>query len=180
MAHGELIFMRSILTPSNHFAREYTCTLPSLRLPAPRLALNFVRRYKRAFPPEYAKLRLQVAALDLSAFVSASVDVLKDEQEPLQLHFEWPVTGWRYLNDLPAGAAGPYHENRLQVSVADSQCGRIGIPPSRSLDHSRATAGELALAAPATAVGPGVNDFDAARLDWGRLPYRLFPGVSDI
>jgi hypothetical protein len=41
-----------------------------------------------------------------------------------------------------------------------------------------AIAGELSLVVPATIVG--VNDFDASRLDWGRLPCRWFPGVSGI
>ena len=40
------------------------------------------------FRPEYAKLRPQVPAPDLSAFINASMDVLKDEREPLRLHFE--------------------------------------------------------------------------------------------
>jgi len=162
MAYGELIFMRSYLNSFQSLCTGmYMLTLPSLRLPAPRLALNFVRRYKWAFRPEYAKLRPQVAAPDLSAFINGSVDVLKDEREPLRLHFERARDGLAGLNNLPAGAAGPYHENRLQVA--------------RSLS---AIADELALAAPATIVG--VNDFDAARLDWGRLPCRWFPGVSDI
>lgn len=151
-----------------------------MRLPAPRLALNFVRRYKWAFRPEYAKLRPQVAAPDLSAFVDASVDVLKDEREPLRLHFEQARDGLAGLNDLSAGAAGPYHENRLQVSVADSPIRSyfvlmFSFEVARSLSG---IAGELALAAPATIVG--VSDFDIARLDWGRLPCRWFPGVSDI
>ncbi|KAI0255335.1 hypothetical protein BJV78DRAFT_1151738 [Lactifluus subvellereus] len=113
-------------------------TLPSLRLPAPRLALNFVRRYKWAFPPEYAKLRPQVAALDLSAYVSASVDVLKDEREPLRLHFERPRDG---------------------LFPVRSYLVLVSFEVARSLS---AIAGELALAAPATIVG--VNDFDAGPL----------------
>lgn len=90
-------------------------TLPGLRQPAPRLALNFVRRYKWAFRPEYAKLRPQVAAPDLSAFASASMEVLKDKQEPLRLHFERARDGLAELNDSPVGAAGSWHEDRLQV-----------------------------------------------------------------
>jgi len=135
--------------------------LPSLRQPSSRLALNFVRRYKWAFRPEYAKLRPQVAAPDLSAFASASVDVLKDEQEPLRLHFERARGGLAELNNLPAGIAGPWHEDRLQVA--------------RSLSS---IAGELVLAVPATIVG--LNGFDAARLDWKRLSCRWFPGIFDI
>ena len=90
--------------------------LPALRQPASRLALNFVRRYKWAFRPEYAKLRSQVAAPDLSAFASASAEVLKDEQEPLRLHFERARDGLAELNKLPVGVAGPWHEDRLQVN----------------------------------------------------------------
>ena len=90
--------------------------LPALRQPPSRLALNFVRRYKWAFRPEYARLRPQVAAPDLSAFASASAEVLKDEQEPLRLHFERARDGLAELNRLPAGVAGPWHEDRLQVN----------------------------------------------------------------
>jgi len=90
--------------------------LPALRQPASRLALNFVRRYKWAFRPEYSRLRPQVAAPDLSAFASASAEVLKDEQEPLRLHFERARDGLAELNRLPAGVAGPWHEDRLQVN----------------------------------------------------------------
>ncbi len=91
--------------------------LPSLRQPASRQALNFVRRYKWAFRPEYAKLCPQVAAPDLSAFARASVDVLKDEQEPLRLHFERARDELAELSNLPAGVAGPWHEDRLQVII---------------------------------------------------------------
>ncbi|KAF8496743.1 hypothetical protein F5888DRAFT_1634777 [Russula emetica] len=108
-----------ISTLSDHSAQES----------ASRLALNFVRRYKWAFRPEYA---------------SASAEVLKEEQEPLRLHFERARDGLAELNRLPAGVAGPWHEDRLQVA--------------RSLSS---IAGELALAVPATIVG--LNDFDAAR-----------------
>ena len=90
--------------------------LPALRLPASRLALNFVRRYKWAFRPEYGRLRPQVAAPDLSAFASAAAEVLKDEQEPLRLHFERARDGLAELNRLPAGVAGLWHEERLRVS----------------------------------------------------------------
>src|SRR6266852_9907571 len=90
--------------------------LPALRQPASRLALNFVRRYKWAFRPEYARLRPQVAAPDLSAFARASAEVLKDEQEPLRVHFERARDGLAELNSLPAGVAGPWHEDRLRVN----------------------------------------------------------------
>lgn len=90
--------------------------LPALRQPASRLALNFVRRYKWAFRPEYAKLRPQVAAPDLSAFASASEEALKDEQEPLRLHFERARDGLAELDRLPVGVAGPWHEDRLEVN----------------------------------------------------------------
>jgi len=112
--------------------------LPELRQAASRLALNFVRRYKWAFRPKYA---------------SASAEVLKEEQEPLRLHFERARDGLAELNRLPAGVAGPWHEDRLQVA--------------RSLSS---IAGELALAVPATIVG--LNDFDAARFDWVQLSCR--------
>ncbi|KAI0303343.1 Mak10 subunit, NatC N-terminal acetyltransferase-domain-containing protein [Multifurca ochricompacta] len=49
-------------------------TLPALHQPAERLALNFARRYKWAFRPQYARLRPQVVIPDLAAFVSASMD----------------------------------------------------------------------------------------------------------
>jgi len=81
-----------------------------------RLALTFVRRYKWAFRPEYERLRPQVAAPDLSAFANASMEVLKDKQEPLQLHFERARDALAEMNSAPAGAAGPWHEDRLQVS----------------------------------------------------------------
>jgi len=136
-------------------------TLPALRQPAPRIALNFVRRYKWAFCLEYERLRPQVAAPDLSAFANASMEVLKDEQEPLRLHFERARDQLADLNGTLVGAAGPWHEGRLQVAQSLS-----------------AVAGELALAVPATIVG--VTDFNAAKLDWARLSCRWFPGVSDV
>ncbi|KAF8461150.1 Mak10 subunit, NatC N-terminal acetyltransferase-domain-containing protein [Russula ochroleuca] len=161
-AYGELIFTSSYLSAFRSLCTGmFILTLPALRLPASRLALNFVRRYKWAFRPEYARLRPQVAAPDLLAFASASADVLKDEQEPLRLHFERARDGLAGLSGSPVGVAGPWHEDRLQVA--------------RSLSS---IAGELALAVPATIVG--LNDFDAARLDWARLSCRWFPGVSDI
>ena len=156
-------------------------TLPALRQPASRLALNFVRRYKWAFRPEYAKLRPQVAAPDLSAFASASADVLKDEQDPLRLYFERARDGLAGLNGLPVGVAGPWHEDRLQVTDTMayffhlSQTDFLSCEVARSLSS---IAGELALAVPATIVG--LNDFDIAKLDWARLSCRWFPGVSDI
>jgi hypothetical protein len=90
-------------------------TLPALRQPPPRIALNFVRRYKWAFRLEYERLRSQVVAPDLSAFANASMEVLKDEQEPLRLHFERARDGLADLNGMLVGAAGPWHEVRLQV-----------------------------------------------------------------
>lgn len=91
-------------------------TLPGLRQPAPRLALNFIRRYKWAFRPEYARLSPQVAVPDLTAFASASEDVLKNEQEPLRIHFERARDGLAGLNVSTVGVAGPWHEDRLQVT----------------------------------------------------------------
>ncbi len=92
--------------------------LPALHHPAERLALNFVRRYKWAFRPEYKKLRPQVGIPDLSAFASASVEILKDEREPLRLHFERARDGLAKLDGSPAGLAGPWHNDRLRVCVA--------------------------------------------------------------
>jgi len=161
-AYEELIFVRSFLNAFRSLCTGmFILTLPALRHPAPRIALNFVRRYKWAFRPEYARLRPQVAAPDLSAFASASVDVLKDKQEPLRLYFERARDGLAAPDDLPVGVAGLWHEDRLRVA--------------RSIS---AIAGELALAAPATVAG--LTDFDSARLDWSRLTCRWFPGVSDI
>jgi hypothetical protein len=92
-------------------------TLPGLRQPAPRLALNFIRRYKWAFRPEYARLRPQVAVPDLTAFASASEDILKNEREPLRMHFERARDGLAGLNGSTVGVAGPWHEDRLQVTI---------------------------------------------------------------
>jgi N-alpha-acetyltransferase 35, NatC auxiliary subunit len=92
-------------------------TLPALRQPAPRIALNFVRRYKWAFRLEYERLRSQVAAPDLTAFANASMEVLKDEQEPLRPHFERARDQLADLNGSLVGAAGPWHEGRLQVRL---------------------------------------------------------------
>ncbi|SRR6266851_101932 len=153
-------------------------TLPALRQPALRLALNFVRRYKWAFRPEYEGLRPQVAAPDLSAFANAAMAALKDKQEPLRIHFERARDQLAELNGSPVGAAGPWHENRLQVRVrldVEKISGLSFFEVSRSLS---AIAGELALAVPATIVS--VTDFDAAKLDWARLSCRWFPGVSDV
>jgi hypothetical protein len=46
------------------------------------------------------------------------MEVLKDKQEPLRLHFERARDGLE-LNS-PVGAASPWHEDRLQVRLADS------------------------------------------------------------
>lgn len=90
--------------------------LPALHHPAERLALNFVRRYKWAFRPEYEKLRPQVAMPDLSSFASASVEILKHKREPVQLHFERARDGLAKLDGTTlAGFSGPWHEGRLQV-----------------------------------------------------------------
>jgi hypothetical protein len=43
---------------------------------------------KSAIDPNSRRLRPQVAAPDHSAFANASMEILKDKQEPLQLHFE--------------------------------------------------------------------------------------------
>jgi len=87
-AYGELIFVRSYLNAFRSLCTGmFMLMLPELRQPASRLALNFVRRYKWVFRPEYARLRPQVAAPDLSAFASTSAEVLREEQEPLRLHF---------------------------------------------------------------------------------------------
>ncbi|KAH9057687.1 Mak10-domain-containing protein [Lactarius vividus] len=159
-AYGELVFARSYLTSFQSLCTGmYMLMLPALHHPAERLALNFVRRYKWAFRPEYKKLRPQIAIPDLSSFASASVEILKDKRQPLRLHFERARDGLAKLDGLPAGLAGPWHEDRLRVA--------------RSLS---AIAGELAQAVPATIVG--VNDFDTAKLDWIRLPCRWFPGYS--
>ena len=91
--------------------------LPALHHPPERLALNFVRRYKWAFRPEYKQLRPQVAIPDLSSFASASVEILNHEQEPLRLHFERARDGLAKLDGLPAGLAGSWHEDRLWVCV---------------------------------------------------------------
>jgi hypothetical protein len=58
-----------------------------------------------------------VAAPDLSAFASASADVLKDDQEPLRLHFERARDGLAGLDGSPVGVAGDWHEDRLQVNT---------------------------------------------------------------
>ena len=89
--------------------------LPALHHPAERLALNFVRRYKWAFRPEYEKLRPQVAIPDLSSFASASVEILKHKREPVQLHFERARDGLARLDESLAGFTGPWHEGRLRV-----------------------------------------------------------------
>jgi len=156
-------------------AETWQLTLPALRQPAPRLALNFVRRYKWAFRPEYERLRPQVAPPDLSAFVDASMEVLKDKQEPLRLHFERARDGLAELElNSPVGTAGPWHEDRLQVRLRHrpNYSHLSFLEVSRSLS---AVAGELALAVPATIVG--VTDFNAKSLDWARLSCRWFPGV---
>ncbi|KAI9451627.1 Mak10-domain-containing protein [Lactarius psammicola] len=161
-AYGELIFVRSYLTSFQSFCKGmYMLMLPALHHPAERVALNFIRRYKWAFRPEYKKLRPQVAIPDLSSFANASVEILKDKREPLRQHFEQARDGLTKLDGLSAGLAGPWHEDRLRVAQSLSSI-----------------AGELALAVPATIVG--VNDFDTAKLDWARLPCRWFPGISAI
>lgn len=161
-AYGELIFARSYLTSFQSLCTGmYMLMLPGLHHPAERLALNFVRRYKWAFRPEYKRLRPQVTIPDLSSFASASVEILKNKREPLRLHFEEARDGLAKLDRLPVGLAGPWHEDRLRVA--------------RSLS---AIAGELALAVPATIAG--VNDFDTTKLEWARLPCRWFPGLSTI
>ncbi|KAI9508819.1 Mak10 subunit, NatC N-terminal acetyltransferase-domain-containing protein [Russula earlei] len=150
-AYEELIFIRLYLNAFQSICTGMSIlTLPALRQPAPRVALNFVRR-----------LRPQVAAPDLSAFASASVDALKHTREPLRLHFERARDGLAELDGSPVGSAGPWHADRLRVA--------------RSLSS---IAGELALAAPDT-IG-GVSDFDYAKLDWARLSCRWFPGVYDV
>jgi hypothetical protein len=107
------------------------------------------------------------------------MEILKDKQEPLQLHFERARDALAEMNGSPAGAAGPWHEDRLQVrvckfSVADTSHSSL-FEVIRSLSSiSR----ELALAVPATIAG--VTDFNAAKLDWARSSCRWFPGVSDI
>jgi hypothetical protein len=101
-------------------AEMWQLMLPALRQPAPRLALNFARRYKWAFRPEYEGLSPQVAAPDLSAFADASMEVLKDKREPLRVHFERARDGLAGLSNSPVGAAGPWHEDRLEVRLADS------------------------------------------------------------
>lgn len=161
-AYGELTFIRSYLTSFQSLCTGmYMLMLPALHHPAERLALNFVRRYKWAFRPEYERLRPQVAIPDLSSFASASVEILKHEREPVRLHFERARDGLAKLDGSLAGFAGPWHEDRLRVA--------------RSLS---AIAGELALAVPATIVG--VNDFDIAKLNWARLHCKWFPGSSAI
>ncbi|KAF8258994.1 Mak10 subunit, NatC N-terminal acetyltransferase-domain-containing protein [Lactarius quietus] len=116
-AYGELVFIRSYLTSFQSLCTGmYMLVLPALHHPTDRLALNFVRRYKWAFRPEYKKLRPQVVIPDLSSFASASVEILKREQEPLRLHFERARDGLAKLDGLPAGLAGPWHEDRLQVN----------------------------------------------------------------
>src|SRR5258708_13942010 len=87
--------------------------LPALRQPASRLALNFVRRYKWAFRPEYSRLRPQAAAPDFTAFANASVDVLKDQREPLRVHFERARDGLAEVTRSPVGVAGPWHDTRV-------------------------------------------------------------------
>jgi hypothetical protein len=94
--------------------------LPALQQPPSRLALNFVRRYKWAFRPEYERLCPQVAAPNLSEFANAAMEVLKDKREPLRFHFERARDGLANLHDLPTGAAGPWHKDRLKVRVTDS------------------------------------------------------------
>jgi hypothetical protein len=42
---------------------------------------------------------------------------LKDKQEPLRIHFERARDQLAELNGSPVGAAGPWHETRLQVRV---------------------------------------------------------------
>ncbi|KAI9433909.1 Mak10 subunit, NatC N-terminal acetyltransferase-domain-containing protein [Lactarius indigo] len=117
-AYGEFIFTRSYLTSFQSLCTGmYMLMLPALHHPAERLALNFVRRYKWAFRPEYKTLRPQVAIPDLSSFASASVEVLRDKREPLRLHFERARDGLAKLDGLPAGLAGPWHEDRLRVCV---------------------------------------------------------------
>ncbi|KAF8496741.1 hypothetical protein F5888DRAFT_1803923 [Russula emetica] len=116
-AYGELIFVRSYLNAFRSLCTGmFMLMLPELRQPASRLALKFVRRYKWAFRPEYARLCPQVVAPDLSAFASASAEVLKEEQEPLRLHFKRARDGLAELSRLAAGVAGPWHEDRLQAN----------------------------------------------------------------
>ena len=121
-----------------------------------------------------------MAAPDLTAFASASADVLKDENEPLRILFEQARDGLAGLNGLSVGVAGPWHEDRLQVINKSQilnfwQTDFFRCEVARSLSS---VAGELALTVPATIAG--LNDFDAAKLDWTRLSCRWFPGVSEI
>jgi hypothetical protein len=111
-----------------------------------RLALNFARRYKWAFRPEYERLRSQVSIPDLSAFAKASAEILKDKQEPLRFHFERArdALAEMMMNGLPAGAAGSWHEGRLQVRVAGSPWLTLWTYLSlRSFDHSLPFQGNL-------------------------------------
>jgi hypothetical protein len=71
------------------------------------------------------------------------MEVLKDKQEPLRLHFEQARDRLAELNGSPVGAAGPWHEDRLQVRLTDSSSTQLIFPPDFpvSLYRCRGTCG---------------------------------------
>ena len=73
------------------------------------------------------------------------MEILKDKQEPLQLHFERARDALaEMLNSSPAGAAGPWHEDRLQVRVAGPPWLKLRTHiSSRLLDPSLLLQGNL-------------------------------------
>ncbi|KAI0263774.1 Mak10 subunit, NatC N-terminal acetyltransferase-domain-containing protein [Gloeopeniophorella convolvens] len=139
----------------------YMVTLPALRQPPLRIALNFAKRYKWAHRSEYSRLRPQITPPDLLSFVHASTRLLTNKNEPVRPHFERASDGFMKLHSLSASAAGLWHENRLQVVKSLSTVAR-----------------ELALAVPSTVAD--VDDFSVTRFDWARLPCRWFPGLLTI
>ncbi|KAI0062099.1 Mak10-domain-containing protein [Artomyces pyxidatus] len=158
VAREEIAFDRSFLAALEAMCfGMFVITLPEMSCSGYRLSLNFLRRYKWAFRPEYKIYSTPlVVAPDLDRFLSACADTLEDESISPSTLFSRAKARFLDLGNSQPGYGGLWHIDRQKFvrDLAD-------------------VAGQLALVSPATL--EDLPAFQPSNLEWDFTIYRWFP-----
>ncbi|KAA1475811.1 Mak10-domain-containing protein [Dentipellis sp. KUC8613] len=157
---NELAFEKSFLAALVDMCTGmFAMTIPSINYTRERLELNFRKRYKWAFRPEYQHIRTPpIMHPNLDEFLSACATTLEDATFSPAQHFVNARQRFSQITDATDGMAGRWRLERLQFVAQLSEM-----------------ASRLSEVAPADIVG--VASFDQTRLDWNATQHRWFPGV---
>ncbi|KAI0034972.1 Mak10 subunit, NatC N-terminal acetyltransferase-domain-containing protein [Vararia minispora EC-137] len=161
LARQDLSVSRPFLTALQDMcASMFVMTIPLINVSPERMYLNFLKRYKWAFLPQYARLPEPMPTMPVyDDFVDACEAKLKDHRFSPAQCFEHARDLLSQLTSTAAGSASAWHEER-----------------SRFFTSLSSLSAQLASAVPMTV--KHVPHFDQKSFNWDATDHRWFPGIQ--